>query len=671
MRSARRAFGDRGRSVKGFIGAWVILCACSAGAGRTVVSLSGADWTCDGEAVSVPHCWNGIDGADGEPAQAVKPNAYDGYGMSISPNTYLRKAAVYTRALPDPTPGKRQFIRFGAVSRKATVKVNGAVAGAHAGAFTAFTVEATALLKPTGNVLEVVADNRYDPDLAPLSADYTLMGGIYRDVEWLETPPTCIDPVTDGADGIVLDVNTNGTVVATVRVLSPAGDVSTVVQTFHFACPELWSPEHPKLYTVHVEIASGDAIDVPFGFRTVEFRDDGFYLNGMKRKLRGVNRHQDVGVRGWAATAAEDERDFALIKEVGADAVRLGHYPQSQRVMALCDRLGLLVWCEEPAINWLSRSASFKANLFQQAREMIAQNCNHPSIFAWSLYNEIYNSVPPDREEEGWMEQILAEARDRMRARDPSRPIVAASDRPAKRRLNDLPDALAFNAYPGWYGDTTMRQDMDNWFAASGRSMLAISEYGAGGNPFEHLDPLPSGRLDPGGPLHPEETQVKLHAQNYREIVAEPRLWGTFVWAMFDFAADARREGGKNGINDKGLVTRDRTTKKDAFYLFKANWSQEPVLHICSQRATETTNGTCTVVGFSNAGAVTLSVNGTVVGTKMPDEVKVVRWPNVPLVQGENRIALTADDSVPVATRRLVRLPAPSRCAQDPCHTVR
>ena len=315
--------------------------------GRTVVSLSGPGWTCDGEAVSVPHCWNGIDGADGEPATSVGTNAYDRYGMSISPDTYVRKAAVYTRALPDPTPGRRQFVRFGAVSREATVKINGRLAGMHAGAFTAFTVEATDFLKPSGNTMEVVADNRYNPELAPLSADYTLMGGIYRDVTWIETPEVCIDPVTDGTDGVMLDVNTNGTVVATVRVLG--GSEGTVKQTFRFDHPRLWSPEEPVLYPIRVEIPSGDAVDLHVGFRTVEFRADGFYLNGVRRKLRGVNRHQDVGAHGWAATPEEDVRDFQLIKELGADAVRLAHYPQSTRVMDLCDNLGLLVWCEEPA----------------------------------------------------------------------------------------------------------------------------------------------------------------------------------------------------------------------------------------------------------------------------------------------------------------------------------
>ena len=604
---------------------------------RRVVSLSGTGWMCDGEKVCVPHTWNAVDGADGSPTGEKPPK----YGMSIEPDSYVRKAAVYRRALPNPSRSRRQFLRFGAVSRKATVKINGQLAGTHAGAFTAFTVEATRFLKPTDNELEVIADNRYDPDLAPLSADYTLMGGIYRDVEWIETPEDCIDPMADGTDGVTLDINTNGLVTATVQTRDRFDNIRTVTRTRKFHQPELWTPEHPKMYTMHVRYEH-DAVAIPFAFRTVEFREDGFYLNGVKRRLRGVNRHQDAGLCGWAASAEDDGRDFAMIKELGADAVRLAHYPQSKRVFDLCDRLGLLVWCEEPAINWLSKSAAFKTNLFAQAREMIAQNRHHPSIFAWSLFNEIYNSVPPDRAEEGWMEDILEEARDRMKALDPTRPVVAASDRPAKRRLNDLPEQLAFNAYPGWYGDTTMREDIARWLEASGRPMLGIAEYGAGGNPFEHLDPLPAGRLDPGGPLHPEERQVELHIDDYRTIQAEPRLWGTFIWAMFDFAADARREGGKNGINDKGLVTRDRQTKKDAYYFYRANWSTEPVLHLCSQRMTATTNDTITVTGFSNRGEVTLKVNGRTVSTKEPDEVRVVRWEHIPLSPGENALELSA-----------------------------
>ena len=617
-----------------FLLAAALFSVASSAQARRTVSLSGPGWLCDGEEVCVPHTWNSLDGADGSPEGAPPPER----GMSISADSYLRKAARYSRRLPDPMPGMRQFVRFEAVSRKADVYVNGSFAGRHVGAFTAFAFEVTDLLRPADNVIEVVADNRWDADVAPLSADYTLFGGIYRGVEWIETPQVCIDPITDGAYGVELDVNTNGTVKAKIRILGgPDEEREITIEN-----PELWSPENPRLYEETFRIASGDSVSVRFGFRTVEFREDGFYLNGVKRKLRGVNRHQDAGLSGWAASREDEDRDFALIAEVGADAVRLAHYPQSRHVYDICDEKGILVWNEVPAINWLTDSPAFRSNLVQQVREMVAQKRNHPCVFAWSLFNEIYNDVPPDRAQEGWMEGMLAEVRDVIKALDPKRPVVAASDRQPKKMLNDIPDQLAFNAYPGWYGDSSMSDDISRWFKASGRAMLAISEYGAGGNPFEHLDPLPAGRLDPGGPVHPEETQVKLLAADYMTICGEPRLWGSFIWAMFDFAADARREGGKNGINDKGLVTRDRATKKDVFYLFKANWSKESVLHVCSQRMSETTNATATVVGFSSCGDVTLLVNGSVAGVKTPDAVKVVRWEAVPLAEGENVIELRA-----------------------------
>ncbi len=631
---------------------------------RRTVSLSGPGWLCDGEEVCVPHTWNALDGADGSPNGEPPPK----HGMSISPDSYVRKAAHYSRRLPDPSPGMRQFVRFEAVSRKAEVYVNGRLAGRHVGAFTAFAFEVTDLLRQTDNVMEVVADNRWDPDVAPLSGDYTLFGGIYRGVEWIETPPVCIDPVTYGACGVELDVNTNGIVRARIRVLGGPDEE----QAIKVENPELWSPENPKLYEHVFTIASGDSVKVRFGFRTVEFREDGFYLNGEKRRLRGVNRHQDSGLNGWAASPENEDLDFALIDEVGADAVRLAHYPQSAHVYDICDERGLLVWSEAPAINWLSRSDAFRSNLLQQAREMVAQNMNHPCVFAWSLFNEIYNDVPEDRSDEGWMEDILQEVRREIVRVDPTRPVVAASDRPMKRTLNDIPDQLAFNAYPGWYGDTTMEEDISNWFAASGRRVLGISEYGAGGNPFEHLDPLPVGRLDPGGPIHPEETQVKLHADDLRVIQSDDRIWGSFIWAMFDFAADARREGGKNGINDKGIVTRDRSICKDVFHLYKANWSGERVLHMCSQRMTETTNAFATVVGISNCDEVTLVLNGSAFGTRKRDEVCVVEWRNVPLVAGENTLVLHADGLS--SSRRLVYIPpsansssVPSGVEEDAC----
>lgn len=619
---------------------------CAADAPRSVVSLSGKGWLCDGEEVCIPHTWNDVDGADGAPDGSPPPAR----GMSIAAESYARKAVRYSRPLPNPTAGRRQFVRFEGVSSVAEVYVNGRFAGRHLGAFTAFTVEVTRLLEPSGNEMEVVVDNRWHPYVAPLSADYTLFGGIYRKVDWIETPMVCIDLVTDGASGVDLDINTNGTVRAKIRVLGGPDEEREI----RIENPELWSPESPKLYEETFRIASGDEVKVRFGFRTVEFREDGFYLNGVKRKLRGVNRHQDAGLCGWAATEEDEVRDFALISEMGADAVRLAHYPQSPHVFDICDEKGFLVWSEVPATNWLMDSLDFRSNLVTQAREMVRQNRNRPSIFAWSIFNEIYNDVPPEEEKIGWMEDMLSEVRDVIKSLDPTRPVVAASDRQPKKMLNDIPEQLAFNAYPGWYGDSSMGDDISQWFEASGRDMLCISEYGAGGNPFEHLDPLPAERLDPGGPVHPEETQVKLHAADLRTIVSDGRIWGAFIWAMFDFAADARREGGKNGINDKGLVTRDRAVKKDVFYFYKANWSKEPVLHVCSQRATETANAACTVVGFCNRGPVTLVVNGDAVGTQEPDAVKVVTWSDVALREGANEIVLKTDDGLS-ARRSIVR----------------
>ena len=193
-----------------------------------------------------------------------------------------------------------------------------------------------------------------------------------------------------------VDTKADGSVHARIRVLGGPDEE----RDFKIENPELWAPENPKLYEETFRIASGDEVKVRFGFRTVEFREDGFYLNGVRRRLRGVNRHQDAGLCGWAAKREDEERDFALIAEVGADAVRLAHYPQSQHVYDICDEKGILVWSEVPATNWLTDSPGFRSNLVAQAREMVAQLRNHPCVFAWSVFNEIYNDVPPERAEE-------------------------------------------------------------------------------------------------------------------------------------------------------------------------------------------------------------------------------------------------------------------------------
>lgn len=596
------------------------------------VSLSGG-WTADGDPVAVPHTWNAVDAADGE---GRRPD-WAKVGYSSGSTGYVRKVVSYRRALPDPKPGKRYFIRSGGAATKSVTRVNGVEIGRHAGAFTAFCHEATAALRPTGNELEVEVDNRIDADLQPIHADFSVYGGLYRTPEWIETDPVCIDRVTDGACGVVVEPDPkSGDVVFRIAVLGGTNEV----QRFHYDAPRLWSPEDPALYTRRVWIrqkGSVDFADVRFGFRTAEFRADGFYLNGVKRKLRGVNRHQDREGRGWCRSGEDEAEDVRWMKRMGADAVRTSHYPQSEAFYDLCDEMGLLVWTEVPNVNGLTFTEAARQNELREAREMVSQHRNHPSIFTWGIFNELYN-MPMDEPAEPRMRAL----REFVRGLDPGRAVTSASCKVNRRELNAITDVVGFNLYPGWYGgrSTDMAAELDAVFAKNPqRKTVAVSEYGCSGCVSQHADAkfrLPKAASD----FHPEEYQAYHHWANYRAIASDPRVWGSFAWVMFDLASDSKREGARYGLNDKGLVTWDRMMAKDAFYFYKANWSRDPELHLVGERMTDTTVEKATVMAFSNLGRVELYLNGKPYGSRDPDEVKTALWEDVPLSMGENRLEI-------------------------------
>ena len=605
-------------------------------AGRRTVDLSGPGWTCDGEPIAVPHTWNAVDACDG-PGETRMPRNGD---SAASTNSYLRTSKTYARLLPRSKAGRRYFLRFEGASIKATVRVDGRPVGSHLGAFTAFAFEVTDFMKADREVrLEVDVDNRLDETTQPLSADFSVYGGLYRRVSLIETPPVCIDPVTDGADGVSLAVNTNGTVVATIHVLG--GPTATETRTFRIPEPKLWTPETPNLYTQRVEIAGGDAVDVRFAFRTFEFRADGFYLNGVRRQLRGVNRHQDRAGKGWAVSPADEEADLRLIKEMGADALRTAHYPQSRHIYDLCDELGLICWVEYPNVNRLVFTETFERNVQSQVREMIRQLAHHPSIAMWGLWNELEMVGLGWNLDPALTRDFLVRLREHVRALDPTRPTVAATDRPQARQVNDVTDQLAYNRYPGWYSQEAMREMLDDMLMADDRPIVGMSEYGVGGSVKQHGDP--SIAVPPAGAWHPEEYQAGRMHENLLELQREKRIWGHFVWAMFDFGADRRTEGETHGINDKGLVTADRQTKKDVYYLYRANWRPDvPTLHLVGSRMTETTADALSVLAFSNVGEVRLKVNGEDRGVRVPDAACGVTWKNVALRNGENEVEITA-----------------------------
>ncbi len=596
---------------------------------RVVTSLDGAGWLFDGEPVEVPHTWNAYDSADGR-TDGIPTPSIAGWvqGNSIEMNGYSRRNATYARSLPAPQRGRRYFLSFDGVSQKAEVRVNGRLAGRHAGAFTPFVFEITQFLSSDGNWLEVAVDNRYDPDVPPLDADFSLCGGIYRSVKLVETQRDCIDPrcpVRAWPDPKTGEVRIDYVV---------GGRPKSVVEKVEGF--ELWTPENPRLYDVVVK-EGRDEVALKVGFRTVEMREDGFYLNGKRRKVRGVNRHQDLEGKGWALSAADEERDFRMIKEIGADAVRLAHYPQSENVYRLCDELGLLVWCELPLVNKITLSDDFLSNARRQAREMVEWRGNHPCVAWWGVFNEIYNGS--NHMKTGFFEPTLAMVTADIKKLDPSRPVGGVTcvwDRP---QLNAIPDALGFNFYPHWYDKRSLDVKLDEFFVLHpDRKVIAMTEYGAGASVNHHQNPAPDW-FEPASPFHPEEYQTRAHMKVYSQIIRRNDLWGTFVWAMFDFAADNRNEGERRGINDKGLVTRDRKTRKDSFYMYKANWNEEPMLWLSGKRMKETSSASVDVVAFSNLGEeVVLLVNGGEVARCMPDDVKCAVFHGVKLGTGENRI---------------------------------
>ncbi|MBQ8424328.1 MAG: glycoside hydrolase family 2 [Coprobacter sp.] len=623
-----------------------------------LTELSSMDW----ETVSVPHCWNAHD--------ATSPD-------------YYRGEAVYRCTFPTSKKirGKRIFIRFEAVSQEAKVYINGTLLGEHQGAFGAFCFEITPYIKKGNNEIVVMASNAHNDDIAPLAGDFTKFGGIYRPVSLLILPHNCITPLDYASSGVYLTptsvsdtravvdvkVKVDATPAASISlrttVYAPDGNPLAVVTTDDYTdCeqsreynsniiienPQLWDGLNaPHRYRFFCELLQeGRVVDTLSQYTGLRYytidAEKGFFLNGKSYPIRGVNRHQDRPGKGWAISNADHDEDMRLIQEIGANGVRLAHYPQSDYIYTLCDRAGMLVWAEIPFIERATDGSKvFADNLKQQLVEMIRQNYNHPSIFCWGLFNELGKGHP---------EGLVAELNALAHKEDPTRITVAAANNDG-RPENTVPDYLAHNTYPGWYwaGPETMGPSID--WKNDGKG-VCISEYGAGASVSHHKQGVTSAPKTDGD-FHPEEWQATVHEGNYREITKRDFVWGTFVWNMFDFASATRHEGDAPGINDKGLVTYDRKTPKDAFYFYKANWSRHPVVYITSRRHDRRHEAVTDVKVYSNCQNVTLTVNGVSLPLVDSDH-NVYIWKNITLLPGENQISVSAVSAGKTYTDRCV-----------------
>ena len=438
--------------------------------------------------------------------------------------------------------------------------------------------------------------------------------------------------------------------------------------TLDVANPHRWQGvADPYLYTLSVDVLDSrgrviDRVRQPFGIRTIRVDPDkGLFLNDQHVQLRGVGYHQDREGKGWAIDASDVAADVAIMREMGVNAIRLTHYQHGQTIHDLADRYGLLVWDEIPLVSaWTRRGeleprAALTDNARQQMRELIAQNGNHPSVITWGIANEVDfgNSFPafltgypagktPDPL------PLLRTLQDVAHAADPSRPTALATC--CEGRLFDKGIAIpttavaadlgGANRYFGWYfgvpGD--LGPHLDALHALRPQQALSVTEYGAGGATTIHSDNVLGGPIDSRGVTQPEEYQSYIHEEALKTLNARPYLWGTFLWNSFDFATTIRTEGDAQDINTKGLVSYDRGIRKDAYYLYQANWSEAPTVHITGRRYVDRAYRVTDVRVYSNAASTDLLLNGRSLGVLRECPERICVWRDVALAEGSNAL---------------------------------
>ena len=595
-----------------------------------IVQLLNKDWSFTGpggsvQAVDIPHTWNAIDGQDGG-------------------NDYWRGTCTYQKSFAAPEFDKDTqcvYLEFRGVNASAKVMLNGREVMTHDGGYSTFRADITDLLAQE-NTLTVQADNSVNDRVYPQKADFTFYGGIYRDVnliilnknhfdmDYYGGSGLAVTPQVDGTDGNIR-VRTwhnaeNGTV--EVKLLDAQGtevaagtgtDITLTIPDVH-----LWDGlEDPYLYTCTATLTadgqSADQVCTAFGVRS--FRVDpkeGFFLNGRSYPLHGVSRHQDRKGLGNALTKAHHDEDMALIREIGANTIRLAHYQHDQYFYDLCDKYGMIVWAEIPYIS--EHMPNGRDNTISQMKELIVQNYNHPSIVTWGLSNEITISTKDKKD----MLDNHRQLNDLVHEMDPTRPTSLACYAVCGpfNKVAHISDIVSWNLYLGWYVPGLFLNDLwiDFFHWKYPNRCLGYSEYGCEGMPNLHSD-------HPHRGDHTEEYQAIYHEYMLKCFEKRPFMWANHVWNMFDFAADARNQGGEPGMNHKGLVTFDRKIKKDSFYLYKAYWTKAPMVHISGKRYQHRPEKYTTVKVYSTCDTVSLYVDGVLKERKVGGKIFKFRIP--------------------------------------------
>lgn len=566
------------------------------------------------DVISLPHCWNAVDGQDGG-------------------NDYYRGTCYYAKSFHkmDLPQTEKYYLEIQGANSSATVYLNNKELATHHGGYSTWRVDLTSAIIDGDNLLVIAVNNEANETVYPQMADFTFYGGLYRDInlicvddshfdlDYFGSPAIKVTPeivgnnakveievfVTNKKDSqeihyFILDENGDTIAEATEKDTKIVLEIENV---------HLWhGRKDPYLYTAAAELLEGntlvDDVDTDFGCRTFEIDPEkGFILNGEEYMLRGVSRHQDKWGKGNALTTEDHELDMELIYEMGATTIRLAHYQHDQYFYDLCDRYGMIVWAEIPYIS--KHMPTGRENTISQFRELIVQNYNHPSIVVWGLSNEIgIGGADEDLLENHRILNDMAHELDQTRLTT----IAAVSPCSIEDPYLQIPDVVSYNHYFGWYGGET---DMNGpWFdkfhERHPNIPIGCSEYGCEALDWHTSNPVQGD--------YTEEYQAYYHEELIKQFMSRKYLWATHVWNMFDFGADARNEGGENGLNHKGLVTMDRKYKKDSFYAYKAWLSDEPFVHICGKRYVDRVEEVTKITVYSNQPEVELFANGESLG---------------------------------------------------------
>ena len=578
----------------------------------------------DADYISLPHTWQ---------------DALGSYGSGSSAANYIR-----TLNIPREWMGKRLFLRFGGVQSVAGVFVNGSFAGAHKGGFTAFTVEITNVVRyGAENFIRVVVSNDMRSDVLPISSDMDLTAGIYRGVELVVAPRNMISLEHLGTEGIfvVQESVTKESVTGYVRCyisaqnhahldlavriigddgyeietltqrISKLGDENYVDIPFSVASPKLWSPTSPAMYRFEVSLNDGknsDSVVVNTGFRKVTFNaDKRLCINGIPQVIKGVNLAHDRMGYGMAISHNDLEEDYAMLRDMGANALRSLSGPHAQALYDWCDKDGVLAWVDMPFTRSEAAFADicyypieeFHRNGTDQLAEIIAQNYNHPSVVMWGLFSLVWQQGES-------VIDYIKELNNRAHELDPTRPTVGCSNMDGE--INFITDGVALRQNVGW--QKGLAEDVVVWCRqlAAKREWRAYNFgvcYGEEGASEHNTERIV--RAQRGTRSLPARRQTYMHERYWSIIDTMGDFWGVWLNTMFDYASSRR----PYHLNRSGMVGYDHNTKKDAYYLYRAVWNDnDPTLHIAEGEWQSRTDTLQHFTVYSSVGEPLLLVNG-------------------------------------------------------------